>query len=127
MQKITSLPADDSMPGWFHTSAARTPRPAHIGQKKTRFAIVGAGLTGLAAARQLALNFPNDEVVLIEAQEVGYGWAGRNAGFAIDVPHDIGAKDYIGDVTIANKVLKLNTLGQTICVRLCRNTASNVR
>ncbi|MDF7647709.1 FAD-binding oxidoreductase [Erwiniaceae bacterium L1_54_3] len=112
MQKITSLPADDSMPGWFHTSAARTPRPAHIGQKKARFAIVGAGLTGLAAARQLALNFPHDEVVLIEAQEVGYGSAGRNAGFAIDVPHDIGAKDYIGDVTIANKILKLNTLGQ---------------
>jgi len=112
LQKITSLPADDSMPGWFHTSRARTPRPAHIGQKKARFAIVGAGLTGLAAARQLALNFPHDEVVLIEAQEVGFGSAGRNAGFAIDVPHDIGAKDYIGDVGIANRVLKLNTLGQ---------------
>lgn len=112
MQKITSLPADDSMPGWFHTSAARTPRPAHIGQKKARFAVVGAGLTGLSAARQLALHFPNDEVVLIEAQEVGFGSAGRNAGFAIDVPHDIGAADYIGDINTANKVLKLNTLGQ---------------
>jgi glycine/D-amino acid oxidase-like deaminating enzyme len=112
LQKITSLPADDSMPGWFHTSPARTPRPEHVGQKKARWGIVGAGLTGLAAARQLALNFPDDEVVLIEAQEVGYGSAGRNAGFAIDVPHDIGAKDYIGDVTIANRVLRLNTLGQ---------------
>ncbi|WP_017349207.1 NAD(P)/FAD-dependent oxidoreductase [Pantoea sp. A4] len=112
MQKITSLPADDALPGWYHTSRARTPRPAHVGQKKARWAIVGAGLTGLAAARQLALNFPNDEVVLIEAQEVGFGSAGRNAGFAIDVPHDIGAKDYIGDVGIASKVLKLNTVGQ---------------
>lgn len=112
MQKITSLPADDSMPGWFHTSPARTPRPEHVGQKKARWGIVGAGLTGLAAARQLATNFPDDEVVLIEAQEVGYGSAGRNAGFAIDVPHDIGAKDYIGDVTTANLILRLNTLGQ---------------
>ncbi|WP_370425732.1 NAD(P)/FAD-dependent oxidoreductase (plasmid) [Pantoea vagans] len=112
MQKITSLPADDSMPGWFHTSPSRTPRPEHVGQKKARWGIVGAGLTGLAAARQLALNFPEDEVVLIEAQEVGYGSAGRNAGFAIDVPHDIGAKDYIGDVTTANLILRLNTLGQ---------------
>jgi glycine/D-amino acid oxidase-like deaminating enzyme len=60
----------------------------------------------------MALNFPDDEIVLIEAQEVGYGPAGRNAGFAIDVPHDIGAKDYIGDVTTARLVLKLNTLGQ---------------
>jgi len=104
LQKITSLPADDSMPGWFHTSPSRTPRPEHVGQKKARWGIVGAGLTGLAAARQLALNFPEDEVVLIEAQEVGYGSAGRNAGFAIDVPHDIGAKDYIGDVTTANLI-----------------------
>ncbi|WP_437614847.1 NAD(P)/FAD-dependent oxidoreductase [Erwinia sp. V71] len=112
MQKVTSLPGDDAMPGWYHTSAARTPRPAHTGQKSARWAIVGAGLTGLAAARQLALNFPDDEVVLIEAQEVGFGSAGRNAGFAIDVPHDIGAKDYIGDVTTANLILRLNTLGQ---------------
>lgn len=112
MHKITSLPADDALPGWYHTSKPRTPRPAHVGQKQTRWTIVGAGLTGLAAARQLALNFPDDEVVLIEAQEVGFGSAGRNAGFAIDVPHDIGAKDYIGDITTAKRVLKLNTLGQ---------------
>jgi len=114
VQKITSLPADDALPGWYHTSQARTPRPAHVGQKHARWAIVGAGLTGLAAARQLALNFPDDEVVLIEAQEVGYGPSGRNAGFAIDVPHDIGAKDYIGDVKTAKLILKLNTLGQNI-------------
>lgn len=112
MQKITSLPADDALPGWYHTSKKRIPRPAHQGQKHARWAIVGAGLTGLAAARQLALNFPEDEVVLIEAQEVGFGSSGRNAGFAIDVPHDIGAKDYIGDVKTASLILKLNTLGQ---------------
>ena len=86
MQKITSLPADDALPGWYHTSQPRTPRPAHVGQKHARWAIVGAGLTGLAAARQLALNFPDDEVVLVEAQDVGYGSSGGNAGFAIDVP-----------------------------------------
>lgn len=123
MQKITSLPSDDSMPGWFHTSQVRVPRPAHIGQKKVRWAIVGAGFTGLAAARQLALNFPDDEVVLIEAQEVGYGSAGRNAGFAIDVPHDIGAKDYIGDVTTANLILKLNTLGQNFLRQIVQENA----
>jgi len=74
--------------------------------------VVGAGFTGLAAARQLATNFPNDEIVLIEAQEVGFGTSGRNAGFAIDLPHDIGAEDYIGDIDIAKTVLKLNLGGQ---------------
>ncbi|WP_406879961.1 NAD(P)/FAD-dependent oxidoreductase [Serratia marcescens] len=112
MQKITSLPADDALPGWYHTSPSRPPRPAHVGQKQARWAIVGAGLTGLAAARQMAIHFPDDEIVLIEAQEVGYGPSGRNAGFAIDVPHGIGAKDYIGDVRTARLILQLNTLGQ---------------
>jgi glycine/D-amino acid oxidase-like deaminating enzyme len=74
--------------------------------------VVGAGFTGLAAARQLATNFPHDEIVLVEAQEVGFGTSGRNAGFAIDLPHDIGAEDYIGDIDIAKTVLKLNLGGQ---------------
>lgn len=112
MQKITSLPADDALPGWYHTSQPRSPRPAHVGQSHARWAIVGAGLTGLAAARQLAAHYPDDEVILIDAQEVGFGSSGRNAGFAIDVPHDIGARDYIGDIATANRILKLNTLGQ---------------
>src|ERR1044072_6054452 len=106
------------MPGWFHTSATRTSQPAHTGHTHARFAIVGAGLTGLAAARQLALNFPHDEVVLIEAQEVGYGASGRNAGFAIDLPHDIGADDYIGDIDTARTALRLNLAGQNILKRL---------
>jgi len=74
--------------------------------------VVGAGFTGLAAARQLATNFPHDEIVLVEAQEVGFGTSGRNAGFAIDLPHDIGAEDYIGDIDIAKTILKLNLGGQ---------------
>ncbi len=114
MAKISSLPADDAACGWYHTSPPRQARPAHSGEKKTRWAVVGAGFTGLAAARQLALNFPDDEVVLIEAQEVGFGTSGRNAGFAIDLPHDIGAEDYIGDIDIAKTTLKLNLLGQSI-------------
>lgn len=76
--------------------------------------VVGAGFTGLAAARQLALHFPDEEIVLVEAQEVGFGTAGRNAGFAIDLPHDIGADDYIGDIATARIGLKLNLAGQSL-------------
>lgn len=112
--KVSSLPADDRACGWFHTSAPRTPRPHHSGKSSARWVVVGAGYTGLAAARQLAVNFPDDEVVLVEAQEVGFGTAGRNAGFAIDLPHDIGADDYIGDIDTARTTLKLNRLGQSI-------------
>ncbi len=102
------------MCGWYHTSPPRLPRPSHAGESTARWAVVGAGFTGLAAARQLALNFPDDEIILVDAQEVGYGTSGRNAGFAIDLPHDIGADDYIGDIPTARNTLKLNLLGQTI-------------
>ncbi len=118
MTKISSLPADDATCGWYHLSAPRTARPAHSGHSKARWVVVGAGFTGLAAARQLATNFPNDEIVLIEAQEVGFGTSGRNAGFAIDLPHDIGAEDYIGDIDIAKTVLKLNLGGQSFLKEL---------
>ncbi|MEM5340602.1 NAD(P)/FAD-dependent oxidoreductase [Paraburkholderia azotifigens] len=114
MQKVTSTPADDSACGWYHLSGPRQPRPAHSGMKKARWTIIGAGYTGLAAARQMALNFPDEEIVLVEAQEVGFGTAGRNAGFAIDLPHDIGAEDYIGDLETARSTLKLNLLGQSV-------------
>ncbi|QXI19946.1 NAD(P)/FAD-dependent oxidoreductase [Pseudomonas hamedanensis] len=114
MMKVSSLPADDDSCGWFHLSKPRSPRPAHRGHRSARWVIIGAGFTGLACARQLALNFPGDEVVLVEAQEVGLGPSGRNAGFAIDLPHDIGADDYIGDITLARTSLKLNLAGQSI-------------
>ena len=114
LQRIASLPKDDSSPGWFHTSRVRQPRPPLIGDAQAPWVVVGGGFTGLAAARQLALNFPNDQVILVEAQQVGFGTSGRNAGFLIDVPHDIGAPDYIGDKANARNVLALNQRGQHI-------------
>ncbi|MCO6055258.1 FAD-binding oxidoreductase [Pseudomonas sp. MOB-449] len=113
MTKVKSLPADDKSCGWYHLSKFRQPRPSHYGTSKARWVVVGAGFTGLAAARQLALNFPDEEIVLIEAQEVGFGPSGRNAGFAIDLPHDIGADDYIGDIDTAKTTMKLNLTGQS--------------
>lgn len=113
MIKITSLPADDQSCGWYHLSKGRKIKPPHQGHTRARWVIVGAGFTGLAAARQLAMHFPDDQIVLIEAQEVGFGSSGRNAGFAIDLPHDIGAEDYIGDIATARTILKLNLSGQS--------------
>jgi len=123
MQQVSSLPADDAACGWFYTSAPRKARPAHQGNSNARYVVLGAGFTGLACARQLALNCPNDEIILIEAQQVGFGTSGRNAGFAIDLPHDIGAKDYIGEITAAKNTLALNKLGQNL-LRDCIETYS---
>ncbi|WP_206244566.1 NAD(P)/FAD-dependent oxidoreductase [Novosphingobium terrae] len=112
MHSVKDLPADDTGCGWYHLSPKRNPKAPHQGESHARWVIVGAGFTGLAAARRLAERFPADEILLIEAQEVGFGPSGRNAGFAIDLPHDIGAPDYIGDIDTAKLVLKLNMTGQ---------------
>ncbi|QCI12114.1 FAD-binding oxidoreductase [Pseudomonas putida] len=120
MYRNTSTPADDNGCGWFHLSPQRKPRPAHQGRSEARWVVLGAGFTGLAAARQLALHHPHDEVVLVEAQEVGFGASGRNSGFAIDLPHDIGAPDYIGDLATARMNLKLNLRAQAILGQLIR-------
>ncbi|GHS80805.1 hypothetical protein PAGU2196_16390 [Pseudomonas sp. PAGU 2196] len=114
MYRNTSTPADDNGCGWFHLSPLRQPRAAHRGRSEARWVVLGAGFTGLAAARQLALHHPDDEVMLLEAQEVGFGASGRNSGFAIDLPHDIGAPDYIGELATARMNLKLNLRAQSI-------------
>src|SRR5690606_26031045 len=84
------------------------------GMVQADWVVIGAGFTGLSAARRLANNFPNDNVILIETQVVSYGASGRNSGFLIDLPHDIGAPDYIGDVKTAGMYLKLNLAAQDI-------------
>lgn len=51
--------------------------------------VVGAGYTGLAAARRLAELQPQARIIVIEATEVGEGSSGRNSGFAS--PRDLPA------------------------------------
>ncbi|MCH7299922.1 FAD-binding oxidoreductase [Pseudomonas capeferrum] len=118
MYRNTSTPADDNGCGWFHLSPRRQPCAAHRGRSEARWVVLGAGFTGLAAARQLALHHPDDEIILVEAQEVGFGASGRNSGFAIDLPHDIGAPDYIGELATARMNLKLNLRAQSILHKL---------
>jgi glycine/D-amino acid oxidase-like deaminating enzyme len=48
---------------------------------------VGAGFTGLAAARRLVEHRPGWRVVVLEAQRVAAGASGRNSGFVVDVGH----------------------------------------
>ncbi len=91
MPEVGLLPEDDTTNGWSRILPPRAPRPALQGDVRADWAVVGAGFAGLAAARRLAENRPNDRVVLLEAQEVGEGASGRNSGFAIDLPHNVGS------------------------------------
>lgn len=89
--KIDRLPQDDATNGWSRILEPRTPAPALGGERTADWVVVGAGYAGLAAARRLAENRPDETVVLLEAGEVGENASGRNSGFAIDLPHNVGS------------------------------------
>ena len=46
--------------------------------------IVGAGYTGLSAARKLSELHPNQKIIIVEAQFAGEGASGRNSGYLVD-------------------------------------------
>ena len=57
------------------------------GEHHTKWLVVGAGLTGLSAARRLAKLNPDDGVMLLDAREIGQNASGRNSGFAVAHSH----------------------------------------
>jgi glycine/D-amino acid oxidase-like deaminating enzyme len=91
MHAIRKRPAIDGEPGWFETSPSRHTRIGETLKGRHRFdvAVIGAGFTGIALARRLAELCPRASIALIDALEVGQGASGRNAGFIIDVPHNV--------------------------------------
>jgi glycine/D-amino acid oxidase-like deaminating enzyme len=84
---ITELPRDDRTNGWYNILPPAPPARVLEREEKADWLVVGAGYNGLGAARRLAELRPNDRVVLLEAGRVGLNSAGRNSGFAIDLPH----------------------------------------
>lgn len=65
--------------------AERPISPPPTEDAECEVAIVGAGYTGVAAARQWALHAPGDRIVLLDSSEIGEGNAGRNSGFLLEI------------------------------------------
>lgn len=89
--RIKNLPVEDRTNGWLKILPPRAVTPALAGACEADWLVVGAGFAGLGAARRLAELRPDDAIVLVDALEIGEGAAGRNSGFAIDVPHNVGS------------------------------------
>jgi len=73
--------------GWY--AILPEPKPANRlkGHLTADWVVVGAGVSGLAAARRLGELAPDAHIILLENYRVGYGASGRNSGFIIDTPH----------------------------------------
>lgn len=89
MPKITRLPQNDKTNGWSAILPDCSPHAALNLDIKTDWLVVGGGYAGLAAARQLARNRPDDSIALLEAGVCGENASGRNSGFIIDLPHTV--------------------------------------
>ena len=78
------------------------------GKHKADWVIVGAGFAGLAAARRLSQLVPQDRIMVVDAQRMGWGAAGRNSGFMIDLPHELGGENYGGSREHDFKQIRMN-------------------
>ncbi|MER8434460.1 NAD(P)/FAD-dependent oxidoreductase [Mesorhizobium caraganae] len=101
-------PADTSMPGWYGILPPPKAPEVLRGRHKADWLIVGAGFAGLAAARRLSQLVPNERIVVLDAQRVGWGAAGRNSGFMIDLPHELGGEHYGGRQDQDRKRIRMN-------------------
>jgi glycine/D-amino acid oxidase-like deaminating enzyme len=81
------LPTDTSACGWYEMLPEPPPPQRIRGAESADWVVLGAGITGLAAARRLAEHLPAARILLIDAQRVGAGASGRNSGFLTDLGH----------------------------------------
>ena len=106
---IALLPQDDRGNGWLNVLPPRQPKPALRGEHRADWLVLGAGFAGLAAARRLGELRPDESVLLLEAQAAGEGTSGRNSGFAIDIPHNVGS--HLTELALAERHLRLARAG----------------
>ena len=67
--------------------------------------IVGAGYTGLSAARKLSQMHPNKKIILADAQLAGEGASGRNSGYLVDTTLNDG---FTSNKELSNYKIKTN-------------------
>ena len=80
-----SHPSYLSASGWNALLPAREAEVTLNADLHCDLAIVGAGYTGIAAARRWLALRPQDRVVMLDSSEVGEGNPGRNSGFLLEI------------------------------------------
>ncbi len=75
---------NDDKCSWINNLNPRSNFKVLKNNKECEWLIVGAGYTGLSAARKLGQLFPNKKIILVDAQLAGEGASSRNSGYLVD-------------------------------------------
>ena len=75
---------NDNSCGWINDLVPRTKINNLEDKDECDWLVVGAGYTGLSAARVLAQLHPTKNIITVDAQLAGEGASGRNSGYLVD-------------------------------------------
>ena len=75
---------NDNSCGWINDLDKRSNIKILDRDKSCDWLIIGAGYTGLSAARKLSELHPNQKIIIVDAQLAGEGASGRNSGYLVD-------------------------------------------
>jgi glycine/D-amino acid oxidase-like deaminating enzyme len=83
---------------WINNLAKRNNITTLQSNEYCEWLIIGAGYTGLSAARKLGQLHPNQKIILVDSQLAGEGASSRNSGYLVDTT--------LNDGFTSNKELK---------------------
>ena len=75
---------NDTTCGWVNDLPARSNIKKIQSNENCDWLIVGAGFTGLSAARKLGNLHPNQKIIIVDSQLAGEGASSRNSGYLVD-------------------------------------------
>ena len=75
---------NDNTCEWLNQLPSRTNIKTINKNENCEWLIIGAGYTGLSAARKLGELHPHQRIIIVDAQLAGEGASGRNSGYLVD-------------------------------------------
>ena len=75
---------NDSTCSWINDLTPRVNIKSLQSNEDAEWLIIGAGYTGLSASRKLGQLYPNQKIILVDAQLAGEGASSRNSGYLVD-------------------------------------------
>ena len=75
---------NDNSCSWVNDLNPRTNIQTLSSDLSCEWLVVGAGYTGLSAARKLGQLYPNQKILIVDAQLAGEGASSRNSGYLVD-------------------------------------------